>query len=119
MYTVERELWINCTPKAAFELHANHANRIEWHDHVVSSVLTTAPPIGVGSLFDLEVIAAGRKLPMQIEITAYDPYNYYTYRSTTIAATTDSTQTLVATNGGTRFHLNIEITFHGLARSFG
>ncbi len=119
VYNIEKEIWINCTPQAAFDLHANHANRVEWHDHVVSSAMTTPPPIGLGSLFDLEVIAVGRKVPMQIAITAYDPYNYYTYRSTTRSATTDSTQTLVAENGGTRFHLNIEISFHGLARPFG
>jgi hypothetical protein len=119
MYCVDKAIWINCVPKAAFDLHANHANRVEWHDHVVASIMTSPPPVRAGSLFDLEVIAAGRHVPMQIEITAFDPYHSYTYRSTTMTATSYSTQNLVVENGGTRFSVHIELQFHGLARPFG
>lgn len=119
MYIVDKEIWINCAPEAAFDLHANHANRVQWHDHVISSIMTSPPPIQVGSLFDLEVIAAGRQVPMQIEITTLDPYHSYTYRSTTKTATSCSTQTFVAEQDGTRFSVQIELQFHGLARPFG
>lgn len=71
MHLVAKSIWIDCTPKDAFELHSNHANRLDWHDHVTRSEMATPSPLGVGSRFQVDVIAAKRSMSMEIEIIAY------------------------------------------------
>ena len=58
MYIIEKSIWIDCIPEDAFELHSNHANRLDWHDHVTRSEMVTPPPLDVGSRFEVDVIAA-------------------------------------------------------------
>lgn len=118
-FITQKEIWINSPPQKVFELHADHANRVKWHDHVTHSTMITPPPLGVGSQFQLAVITVGRATPLTIEIIAYEPYRYYAYRSFTSIAKTDSHQTFLAENGGTRFQVRIELQVHGLARLFG
>lgn len=119
MHVVEKSIWINRPPEEVFDFHADHANRITWHDHVSRSEMVTPPPAGLGSRFEIDATAAGRSTPMTIEITAFDRPHAYTYRSTAASAITDSHQSFTAENGGTRFQLRIELHFQGLARLFG
>jgi hypothetical protein len=119
LHVVEKSIWINRPPEEVFDFHADHANRVAWHDHVSRSEMITPTPLGLGSRFAIDATAAGRLTPMTIEITAYDRPHAYSYRSMASSAVTDSHQTFTAENGGTRFQVRIEPHFHGLARPFG
>lgn len=119
MYQVVKDIWIRCAAEEVFSFHANHANRSSWHDHVTRSVQITTGPIGVGTKFDVDTISARRHVPMTIEITAYDPPHAYSYRSITTQAITDSYQTFLPENNGTRFQVQIELTVRGWLRPFG
>ena len=119
MHLVEKNIWIDRPPEDVFAFHANHANRAAWHEHVTRSVMLTPEPLGLGSRFAVDTISAGRLVPMTIAIIAYEPYRYYAYRSTAAQAISDSHQTFTAENGGTRFHVRIELNFRGLAKPFG
>ena len=118
MPIVERSIWINRPPQNVFDFHADHANRVTWHDHVTRSEMITPPPLGLGSCFEVDTISAGRSVPMTIEITAFDRPGAYSYRSTTTQAIADSQQRFTAENGGTLFQVRIELHFRGLARPF-
>ncbi len=75
--------------------------------------------MGVGTRFVIDTITAKRPLPMEIEIIAFDPPGYYAYRSYATQAITESHQTFVAEDGGTRFQSRIELNFRGVAKPFG
>lgn len=119
MRVVEKSIWINRPPQDVFDFHADHANRVAWHDHVTRAEMITSPPLGLGSRFEIDNISAGRHVSMIVEITAFDRPHAYTYRSTTTSVVTDSHQTFTAENGGTRFHVRIELHFKRIARLFG
>jgi hypothetical protein len=119
MHIVDNSIWINRSPRDVFNFHANHANRSAWHEHVTRSEMITPAPLGIGTLFEVDTISAKRPLPMVIEITAFDPPRYYSYRSYAASAITDSHQTFELENGGTRFHIQIELNFKGIARPLG
>jgi len=119
MHVVEKSIWINRPPQDIFDFHADHANRLAWHDHVTRSEIITPPPVGLGSRFEIDTISAGRSVSMEIEIIAFDRPGAYSYRSTANSVITDSHQTFTAESSGTRFHVRIELHFKGLARPFG
>lgn len=119
MHVVEKSIWINRPAQDIFDFHADHANRVAWHDHVTRSEMITPPPVGLGSRFEADNITAGRTVSMEIEITASDRPHAYSYRAHTASAVVDSHQTFTAEKGGTRFHVRIELHFKGLARLFG
>jgi uncharacterized membrane protein len=119
MHVVEKNIWINRPLQDIFDFHADHANRVVWHDHVTRSEMITPPPVGPGSRFEIDTISAGRSVSMAIEIIAFDRQGAYSYRSTASGAITDSHQTISAESSGTRFHVRIELHFKGLARLFG
>ena len=119
MHVVEKSIWINRPPQDIFDFHADHTNRVAWHDHVTRSEMITPPPVGLGSRFEIDNITAGRPVSMAIEIIAFDRPRAYSYRSYAASAITDSHQTFTAENGGTRFHVRIELRFKGLTRLFG
>ena len=116
---VEKNIWINRPPQDIFNFHADHANRVTWHDHVTRSEMITPLPVGLGSRFEIDNISAGRPVSMAIEITTFDRPRAYSYRSYTSSAVVDSHQTFTAEKGGTRFHVRIELRFKGLAWLFG
>lgn len=62
MLIVEKDIWINCAPRAAFELHADQANRAAWHEHVIVAEMVTPPPLGLGLRFHHEVMGGGEVL---------------------------------------------------------
>ena len=93
MHIVEKSIWINRSPGEVFDFHANHANRAAWHEHVTRSEMMTHPPLGIGTRFEIETVTAKRRLPMVIEITAFDSPRYYSYRSYAANAVADSHQT--------------------------
>jgi hypothetical protein len=119
MYVIERSIWINRSPEAVFDFHADHSNRVTWHEHVSRSEMTTPPPVGLGSRFEIDATSAGRPTPMTIEIITFDRPNAYSYRSTAASAITNSHQRFTAENGGTHFQIRGEIQARGLARPFG
>ena len=119
MHVVEKNIWINRSPRDVFDFHANHANRAGWHKHVTRSEIITPAPLGVGTRFKIDTITAKRPVPMEIEITAFDPPGYYSYRSYAENAITDSHQTFEAENRGTRFRVRIELNFKGVVKPVG
>ena len=119
MHVVEKSTWINRSPKDVFDFHANHANRAIWHKHVTRSEMITSAPLGIGTRFKIDTITTNRTLPMEIEITAFDPPKYYSYRSYATNAITDSHQTFEAENEGTQFNVRIELNFRGIAKPLG
>ena len=116
---LERPPRISRPPQDVFDFHADHANRVAWHDHVTRSEMITPPPLGFGSRFEIDTISAGRPTPMTIEITAFDRPGAYSYRSYTTSAITDSHRTFTAENRGARFQVRTELHFKGIARPFG
>ena len=119
MHVIERSIWINRSPEDVFDFHANHANRVIWHEHVNRSEMITPPPLGLGSRFQIDATSARQSTPMDIEIIAFDRPVAYSYRAIAGNAITDSHQTFTAENGGTRFRVKAELHFKGLARPFG
>jgi hypothetical protein len=119
MHIFEDSIWINRSPGDVFDFHANHANRVTWHEHVTRSEMITPAPIAVGTRFEIAAETANRPTPMMLEITAYNPPGSYSYRSFAVNAITDSHQTFVAGNGGTRFQIRIELNFKGLHKPLG
>lgn len=119
MYVVEKSIWIARPPEEVFDFHANHANRVKWHDHVTRSEMTTPLPVGLGSRFEIDATTAGQPTPMDVEIVAFDRPIAYSYRAIAGNAITDSHQAFTAENGGTRFRVKAEPQFRGLARLFG
>lgn len=119
MQIFEDSIWINRSPNEVFDFHIDHANRISWHEHVTRSELITSAPIGIGTRFEIDAETASRTVPMTVEITAFDPPKSYSYRSYAKNAITDSHQTFTAENGGTRFHIRIELNFKGIYKPLG
>ena len=119
MYVVERSIWINRPPEEVFDFHANHANRVVWHDHVTRSEMITPQPVGLGSRFEIDATSARQPTPMDIEIIAFDRPIAYSYRAVAGNAITGSHQAFDAENSGTRFRVRAEPHFRGLARLFG
>jgi len=118
MYVIERSIWINRSPEAVFDFHADHSNRVAWHEHVSRSRMITPPPVGLGSRFEIDATSARQFTPMDIEIIAFNRPVAYSYRSIAGSAITDSHQAFSAENGGTRFRVKAEPHFRGLARLF-
>jgi len=119
MHIYKDSIWINRSPGDVFDFHVNHTNRVAWHEHVTRSEMMTPAPIAVGTRFEIDAETAIRPTPMVLEITALDPPKSYSYRSYAENAITDSHQTFVAENEGTRFQIRIELNFKGLYRPLG
>lgn len=119
MHVVEKTIWIDREPGDVFAFHSDHANRAGWHDHVTRSEMITPGPIRVGSRFNVDTITAGRPVPMEIEITAMDAPRSYSYRSYAANVISDSHQAFEPENGGTRFHVRIELNARGVLKPFG
>ena len=60
------------TPEEAFDYLADFANAREWDPGVVEGENLTGRPLGRGSRFRLVSRIAGRRIPLEYQITAFD-----------------------------------------------
>ena len=79
MPAAQRTLAINRSPEEVFEFFTDPANDQKWRPHVKEIV--AAGPTSVGSTIH-QVVAgpAGRGIPADIEVTAYEPPSHYGFK---------------------------------------
>ena len=61
------------SPTEAFDYLADFANAAEWDPGVVKGERLTGTPLGRGSRFRLVARFLGRRVPLEYEITSFDP----------------------------------------------
>lgn len=101
MNVIRMSAFIRRPAEVVFHFHSDFRNRPLWHDHVLSSELTTAEPIGMGSRFKTANKTLGRTLQTEETITAYDPPQSYRYELTAGPVHVISRQTFESQDGGT------------------
>ena len=103
----------------AFEFVADFANAQRWDPGVASSVRTNAGPVAVGARYHLGVRLGRRVVPMDYEVTAFEPSRRVVLagRGRGIEAVDEIEFT--ATAGGTRIDYTADIRLVGLLRIAG
>jgi uncharacterized protein YndB with AHSA1/START domain len=77
----QRTIMINRPPEQVFAFFTDPANDLSWRSHVKEAA--AQGPIAVGSAVH-QVVAgpAGRSIPADFEVTAYDPPSRYAFKVT-------------------------------------
>ena len=70
---LEEQRWVTTPQDQVFEFTADFSNSEKWDPGVVSSVKISDGPVGVGTMYDLEVKFGSGTIPMVYEITEYEP----------------------------------------------
>jgi len=97
-------------PAEAFDYLAEFSNAQEWDPGVESAEMTTPAPVALGSRFHLVTKVAGRAVPLDYEIIAYDRPNVVTVRaenSSTISEDTITFTEVAASGGSDRPHTEV------------
>jgi carbon monoxide dehydrogenase subunit G len=71
----------NKSPDEAFEYLADFANAREWDPGVIEGENLTGRPLGPGSRFRLVARFLGRRVPLEYEITAFEPARRVVFRA--------------------------------------
>lgn len=116
---VEGDIVIARPQAVVFDFVADQRNEPLYNPTMLRSELLTDGPIGMGSRFHAETTMRGRRVPMTIEITAFD--RPARLASATAMSTMDITGTLAFTGvpGGTRMHWSWDLHPHGAVRALG
>jgi carbon monoxide dehydrogenase subunit G len=98
----------------AFAFVADFANAERWDPGVASSNRIGDGPVGVGARYRLGIRMAGRVLPMEYEITTFEPSRrvVLTGRGSSVDAVDDIS--FESTPTGTRIHYVADIRLGGL-----
>jgi len=118
MQIVEKSIFIQRPIEEVFAFHADSSNRVDWHDHVISSDLLGDQALGLGACFIIVNKSFGRTVTMLQEITSYDPPHRYCYEVLTGPANVESCQRFESQDGGTLYTSTIYISLKGLLKPF-
>jgi uncharacterized protein YndB with AHSA1/START domain len=111
MLSAQRTVVINRPPEEVFEFFTDPGNDPKWRPQVKE--IAAQGPAGVGSTIH-QVVAGpgGRRVPADIEVTAYEPSSDYAFRVTAGPVRPTGSFRFVPSGSGTEttFALNVELT---------
>ncbi len=119
MTTLRERIETSLPVDDAFAFVADFANAQRWDPGVASSVRTNPGPVAVGARYRLGVRLGSRVVPMDYEVTAFEPSRRVVLagRGSGIEAVDEIEFTAAA--GGTRIDYTADIRLVGLLRIVG
>jgi carbon monoxide dehydrogenase subunit G len=114
--TLEERIEVPIDIDAAFEYTADFSNIAEWDPGIASSVRVDDGSLGPGSAFDLDVVFAGRTVPMRYVITEYEPGFRVVLVGQGDRITATDTITFGPAESGTMIGYRADIDFRGWMR---
>lgn len=100
-----------------FDYVADFQTAAEWDPGVESSRRVDEGPVGVGSRFDVGVRFAGRPLPMDYTVAAYERPHRLELTATSPSSTARDVITFEAVgDGATRVTWNLQVSLTGASR---
>ena len=88
MARVEGEIIIRRAVEEVFDFVADERNEPRYNSRMVSAVMISAGPIGLGTRFRAELKTLGRTMPMTVEFTGYErPWRLASSTSSSMLAT--------------------------------
>lgn len=119
MTTLRERIETSLPVDDAFAFVADFANAQRWDPGVASSVRTNPGPVAVGARYHLGVRLGSRVVPMDYEVTAFEPSRRVVLagRGSGIEAVDEIEFTAAA--GGTRIDYTADIRLVGLLRIVG
>jgi carbon monoxide dehydrogenase subunit G len=100
----------------AFTFVGDFANAAQWDPGVATSVRTNPGPVGVGARYRLGVRMGGRTVPMDYEVTAFDPQRSVVLEGAGRGVRAVDEIRFSATADGTRIDYIADIRLVGLLR---
>jgi hypothetical protein len=105
-------------PVAAFDYLARFDHTAEWDPGVVEATRLDPGPLGAGSRFAVIASFLGRRVPLEYEITAFEPPHRLVLRGEGGSVVSVDTITFAPIPGGTRVCYDALLELRGLARIF-
>jgi len=100
----------------AFAYMADFSNASHWDPSVAAATRTSAGAVANGSVFDLVVRFAGRRLPMQYTIVSYDAPRLVVLEARQPTFVSRDTITVTAAGQGSTLHYDALLEFKGAGR---
>jgi len=100
----------------AFDFVADFANADQWDPGVASSVRTNPGPVGVGARYRLGVRMGPGVVPMDYEVTAFEPQRVVVLEGSGRGVRAVDEIRFSATDNGTRIDYTADIRLVGLFR---
>jgi len=97
---------------------ADFSNAQHWDPSVEQAARISDGPIANGSIFDLVVTFAGRKLPMRYAIVTYDASRVVELEARNPTFTSRDTITVSSADEGSRVHYDALLELNGASRLF-
>jgi uncharacterized protein YndB with AHSA1/START domain len=114
MPRLEQDLYVDVPPARVFELLAQPERTPEWSPNVLSILLTSPGPIGLGSTTETIVKALGVQQRAIGRCTVFDPPRRLTIESRTNTGARSRSDTVLVPEGrGTRMRALMEYTVPG------
>ena len=93
-----------------FAFVGDFANTQDWDPGVAEARMSTDPPIGVGTRYELTVLFNSKRLPMTYEVTRWDPPNLVELKGDGKQTTAvDEIRFSATPSGGTRIDYRADI----------
>ena len=114
--TIEETITVATPVEEAFTYVADFANVAQWDPGVASSARRDAGPVGLGSVFDVEVVFGRSRVPMVYEITEFDRPNRVVLVGRGEKLTAVDTVEFTTTRGGTEIRYEANLEFSNFVR---
>jgi carbon monoxide dehydrogenase subunit G len=119
MTTLRERVTTTLPPDEAFAFVADFANAASWDPGTASSVRMGDGPVDVGARYRLGVRVAGRVVPMDYEVTAFDPAKRVVLRGTGRGIRATDEIRFAPLPNGTEIDYTADIRLVGLLRPLG
>jgi Polyketide cyclase / dehydrase and lipid transport len=101
----------------AFAYLSRFSSAAQWDPGVSSARMVTPDPVGLGSVFALEAVFLGNKVPLLYEIIDFDPPNRVVLAASNASVTSTDTITFTRDpSGATVVHYDADLALKGPAR---
>jgi hypothetical protein len=112
-----RRLVVPVTLDEAFAYLSRFSSAAEWDPGVSSARMVTPDPVALGSVFALDAVFMGNTVPLQYEVTEFDPPNRVVLAAENASVrSTDAITFSPDFSGGTVIQYNADLALKGLAR---
>ena len=109
---------INRPIQEVFDYLTDHSNDKHWKPFVTESRKVTTGSIGVGTRFEIVVMAWGYRRAGEVEIVEYQPYRSFAYRANDPIYPFIARSTFSETPSGTQILGQVEFQTKGLWKLF-
>jgi carbon monoxide dehydrogenase subunit G len=116
MTTIHERIETSLPLDDAFAFVADFANAERWDPGVASSVRANPGPVGVGARYRLGIRMRGRVVPMDYEVTTFDPPNLVVLEGTGSGVAATDEIRFTAHEGGTGIDYVADIRLVGRMR---